>query len=365
MAGEPVWSAPGRERRLSPWTATLPWGPRSRGCEDEMWGGSRIARTPPPGPSSQRRSPPQPARTSTRRVVRPAHLVDYDCSGEELQRRRRGRVRASDLWTQPDEEEGGELEEEAAGEEALSDQEDDVQAPHRASAQHDAEEAPVVVHPALQVIEGDDEDEGRGGGEDEVEGNENNVEIVAGREGDGGDVEEVQPAGEEAEVVEGRGVNDDEVPDQGGPNAEGDNVEGRLSLAAFLDPLLPVAKPAGRLVDSDGFELIDRLGAQECILATQGSLEEVPFQHQAGWRAAFVAVIRRWSEAVSEEEEERALKWLLFLPQALLRNPRRGGKRGRNAVASRFSALSAGDWGSLVEQYKAVSKFLFLLMHLF
>ena len=34
-----------------------------------------------------------------------------------------------------------------------------------------------------------------------------------------------------------------------------------------------------------------------------------------------------------------------------MRCPRRGGKRGRSAVAARFSALSAGDWGYLVEQY--------------
>ena len=39
----------------------------------------------------------------------------------------------------------------------------------------------------------------------------------------------------------------------------------------------------------------------------------------------------------------RALMWLLFLPQALLRQPKRGGKAGRN-----LTALVKGDWGKLV-----------------
>ena len=90
-----------------------------------MWGGPRIGRTPPPGPSTPRRSPPAAAaspafpaapsfsllgRTSSRTVVQPHHLADFDCSGEELPRRRRGRVRASDLWSQPG---GGEEDDEA------------------------------------------------------------------------------------------------------------------------------------------------------------------------------------------------------------------------------------------------------------
>ena len=40
--------------------------------------------------------------------------------------------------------------------------------------------------------------------------------------------------------------------------------------------------------------------------------------------------------------------WLLFLPQALLRQPKRGGKSGRNITAQRFNSLVKGDWGKLV-----------------
>ena len=51
--------------------------------------------------------------------------------------------------------------------------------------------------------------------------------------------------------------------------------------------------------------------------------------------------------------------WLLFLPQALLRQPRRGGKAGRNLTAQRFNALVKGDWGKLItlwERDKIISE---------
>ena len=118
-------------------------------------------------------------------VVRPAHLVDFDCSVEEEERRRRGRARASDLWSQPGREGGGG--EVAAVEEAAAEEEGDeeVQVPHRASAQHAAEEAPPVVNPdeeededeeeelndAVEVVGGEDEEErqvvGAGAGAEE------------------------------------------------------------------------------------------------------------------------------------------------------------------------------------------------------
>ena len=81
-------------------------------------------------------------------MVRPAHLADFDCSGEE-ERGRRGRARASDLLTQPGNERGGEdavVEEVEAGEEeedvaANVDEEEEVESrgSPRASAQLAAE----------------------------------------------------------------------------------------------------------------------------------------------------------------------------------------------------------------------------------
>ena len=55
---------------------------------------------------------------------------------------------------------------------------------------------------------------------------------------------------------------------------------------------------------------------------------------------------------MTEVEVDRALKWFLFALQAFLRRPRRGGKKGRVGVAARFAALTAGDWGSLVEKWR-------------
>ena len=41
--------------------------------------------------------------------------------------------------------------------------------------------------------------------------------------------------------------------------------------------------------------------------------------------------------------------WVLFLPQALLRQPKRGGKSGRGLVNQRFNSLATDrDWGKLV-----------------
>ena len=40
--------------------------------------------------------------------------------------------------------------------------------------------------------------------------------------------------------------------------------------------------------------------------------------------------------------------WLTFLPQALLRQPKRVGKPGRGLVAQRFNHLVKGDWGQLI-----------------
>ena len=79
--------------------------------------------------------------------------MDYDCSGEEVQRRRRGRYRASDLWTQPGNEGGEEeAEEVTVGEEVV--------------VQEEEEETHVLVHRPLLIIE-----EGNEGGraEEEVE----------------------------------------------------------------------------------------------------------------------------------------------------------------------------------------------------
>ena len=85
-------------------------------------------------------------------------------------------------------------------------------------------------------------------------------------------------------------------------------------------------------------------------------MPEVPEALKEGWVFAFSQVLSRLSLASSEEEQVRALKWLCFLPQALLREPRRGGARGQGqgagAIAKRFNLLCGGEWGGLVSLWE-------------
>ena len=97
-----------------------------------------------------------------------------------------------------------------------------------------------------------------------------------------------------------------------------------------------------------GWAAIDSLGAWDTFLCKFAVLQEVPEQHKGAWADAWVQVLRRWEGAESEEERDRALRWLAFLPQALLRKPGRGGRQGRREVAKRFLCVTEGDWGNLV-----------------
>ena len=115
-------------------------------------------------------------------------------------------------------------------------------------------------------------------------------------------------------------------------------------------PQIPQPDPAAqRIPDSDGWNLISKLGPLASFLSCFPALQEVPEQHKQAWIGAFSRVLRRWRTAGTEEEIVLALSWLLFLPQGLLRRPTRGGRAGRNEVASRFNAVTRQDWGTLVE----------------
>ena len=91
-----------------------------------------------------------------------------------------------------------------------------------------------------------------------------------------------------------------------------------MQLAPFVQPEIPGAVLLlGE--DTDGWRTIDRLSALDCLLCQFDTLAEVPFQHEGGWKKAWSTALLRWEQAGSEEEETRALKWLLFLPQVQLR----------------------------------------------
>jgi hypothetical protein len=68
---------------------------------------------------------------------------------------------------------------------------------------------------------------------------------------------------------------------------------------------------------------------------------------------AWSKVLEKEAAAETELARERALKWLCFLPQGLLRTARRGGDSGKGAVHQRFAALARGDWSKLVDMWKS------------
>ena len=70
------------------------------------------------------------------------------------------------------------------------------------------------------------------------------------------------------------------------------------------------------------------------------------------WVSAWSTMLQRIQAAVSGRELDRALMWLCFLPQALLRQSKRGGKVGRKLVAQRPNSLVNGDWGNLVKLWE-------------
>ena len=101
--------------------------------------------------------------------------------------------------------------------------------------------------------------------------------------------------------------------------------------------------------DGQGWDLIDRVGGWNAILCEFPVREEVPYQHRVVWAWAWGEVLRRIQSANEGIELDRGLMWLMFLPQALLRQPKRGGKSGRGLISQRFNCLATErDWGKLV-----------------
>ena len=164
---------------------------------------------------------------------------------------------------------------------------------------------------------------------------------------DDADDEGVEVAAEDQVAVE-------DADDEGGGEDEAETDEGYDSFIEDRSrPPIPQPDPdAQRLPDSDGWSLISKLGPHESFLSCFPALKEVPDQHKQAWTGAFSRVIRRWKAATTEEAKVLALSWFLFLPQGLLRRPTRGGRFGRNEVASRFNAVTREDWGALVEMWE-------------
>ena len=80
-------------------------------------------------------------------------------------------------------------------------------------------------------------------------------------------------------------------------------------------------------------------------------MTDVPPPHREKWASGLTYILQQILDARTEEQLDRALKWFLVYPQATLRQPKRSGQQGQGPmmVASRFQAISNGDWGRLLE----------------
>ena len=154
---------------------------------------------------------------------------------------------------------------------------------------------------------------------------------------------------EEAAVVEQEGGADG-AREEALLNREARRVRGvggeQRELADRMDPEVPGPLIGPPLLDGDGWREIDRLGAWECALNSFSSLEEVPFAYRVSWGKAMARVLSSILGATNQEDLDRALKWWLIMPAALLRQARRGGQngRGRAEVAGRFRAVADDNW---------------------
>jgi hypothetical protein len=77
-----------------------------------------------------------------------------------------------------------------------------------------------------------------------------------------------------------------------------------------------------------GWEAIDILSVTQCAKMPRGkhTAELIPNTLQEEWTNARNVIHELRRAAIAEEEKERALKWMLWMPQGLLHAPTRGGK---------------------------------------
>ena len=80
-------------------------------------------------------------------------------------------------------------------------------------------------------------------------------------------------------------------------------------------------------------------------------MTNVPGALREKWGKVVSTVLRKILEARTSEETNLALMWFLLLPQAMLRQGKRGGGKGQNVaeVGKRFDCALAGNWGGLLD----------------
>ena len=131
---------------------------------------------------------------------------------------------------------------------------------------------------------------------------------------------------------------------------EGREQGPRTVLALFVNPEIPGPEAGPLLRDVEGFGEIDSWGVWEVASSCIVPLEDIPPAFRKAFSTAFSTVLRRIEQADTDLSMRRALKWLLVIGKALLREPRRGGRRGQGSgeIAARFEMVREGNWGGLL-----------------
>ena len=116
-----------------------------------------------------------------------------------------------------------------------------------------------------------------------------------------------------------------------------------------MTPAVPEPQPPPAHEEGDGWAHIDRVGAWDALLTEFKAMDEVPAQYSQLFCWAYGEVLQRLQAAQEEGLElDRALKLLCFLPQALCRKLRRGGKSGAGLINKRFNCLAIDkNWGEV------------------
>ena len=102
--------------------------------------------------------------------------------------------------------------------------------------------------------------------------------------------------------------------------------EEREELEERLDPLVPPPLNVALEEDGGGWAEIDKVGGWDSFLS-KVSTSWKRFLHSSR--------VWAWPQGANDGGElDRGLMWFCFLPHALFRNPRRGGKAGRGLLGT-------------------------------
>ena len=122
----------------------------------------------------------------------------------------------------------------------------------------------------------------------------------------------------------------------------------QMELADRLDPEVPDRLTGQSEMDPEGWHMVDQLSVWDCSLCLFYTMERVPSALKEKWGKVVARVLREVLRATSPLALCRALKMFLLLPQAFLRQAKRGGQVGRSSVAARFNSACGGDWGRVI-----------------